>query len=326
MSARGIMYNFCSDICENSRKQTLIMKNGQSSRIQEITISMGIHSGINIDYSDEDIMLFADFEETDFKNAIRLDLHMFAICSYGSASLSLNSREYAVKKHDVIYVPPQTILDHTHKSRDFKCSVLCLSNNIFQNFISSNIRRFNTMAYIKGDRVKHLDNEEFDIFTQYYQLITSRMRKKKSPTYKLVMQAIIQAMIIDFCGAWYDDIRIEEGEDGTIGASSIIFNRFLSILAEDSSQKHTVKYYADKLCITPKYLSAICKDISGKAAYRWVQDSINEQILYHIKSQDMSIKEISDCLGFSNISFFGKYVKKNFGLSPRALRNKIAEQ
>ena len=85
--------------------------------------------------------------------------------------------------------------------------------------------------------------------------------------------------------------------------------------------KHrTVEWYATELCITPKYLSSICKKQSGKTANEWITEHVLEDIRYYLKQTDYSIKQICDLLGFPNTSFFGKYVKDHFGMTPMEFR------
>ena len=78
--------------------------------------------------------------------------------------------------------------------------------------------------------------------------------------------------------------------------------------------------YADELCITPKYLSVVCKNNSGKTASEWITEHLLEDIRYYLRQTDMSIKEVSHQLGFPNTSFFGKYVKEHFGMTPIQFR------
>jgi AraC-like DNA-binding protein len=77
---------------------------------------------------------------------------------------------------------------------------------------------------------------------------------------------------------------------------------------------------ASDLCISPKYLTAICKKQSGKTANEWIREQVLEEIRYYLRQTDLSIKQICDRLGFSNSSFFGKYVKEHFGMTPMQLR------
>jgi AraC-like DNA-binding protein len=85
-------------------------------------------------------------------------------------------------------------------------------------------------------------------------------------------------------------------------------------------KEHSVKFYAGKLCLTPKYLSSVIYEISGKHA----SDRIHEYILLEakalLKSTDMSLKNISDVLCFCTPSHFGRFFKRYTGFTPSAYR------
>ena len=94
------------------------------------------------------------------------------------------------------------------------------------------------------------------------------------------------------------------------------FQRFLDLLHSVEMKHRPVEWYATELCITPKYLSFLCKKNSGKTANEWITEHVLEDIRYYLKQTDYSIKQICDLLGFPNASFFGKYVKEHFGQTP----------
>ena len=113
-------------------------------------------------------------------------------------------------------------------------------------------------------------------------------------------------------------------DDNAASASSATlhhFQRFLNILNTSEVRHRSVEAYADELCISPKYLSAICKKHSGKTANEWIRKHVLEDIRYHLKQTDLTVKQISMHLGFPNTSFFGKYVKEHFGMTPLQVRN-----
>ena len=87
-----------------------------------------------------------------------------------------------------------------------------------------------------------------------------------------------------------------------------------------------VAVYADKLHVTPKYLSAVCKDISGETASDIINQYVIKDVLYLLKKSEKSIKEIVNELDFPNLSFFGKYVKRYTGSSPKQYRKQLAEK
>ena len=104
-------------------------------------------------------------------------------------------------------------------------------------------------------------------------------------------------------------------------SSNSHFQRFLNLLHSSEVKHRTVESYANELCISPKHLSVICKKQSGKTANEWITEQVTEDIRYYLCQTDYSIKQICGLLGFPNPSFFGKYVKDHFGMTPIEFRN-----
>lgn len=84
--------------------------------------------------------------------------------------------------------------------------------------------------------------------------------------------------------------------------------------------ERSVTFYAEQLCITPKYFSSLVKKLSGKSAAQWIDNYVILEAKNLLKYSDMSIQEIAYRLNFSTQSFFGKYFKHQTGLSPTQYR------
>ena len=91
-------------------------------------------------------------------------------------------------------------------------------------------------------------------------------------------------------------------------------------LSKDGGMHRSVSYFANQLCYSPKYVSSVVKQVSGRTALEWIDEYAMEQIKIQLKHSDKSIKEIADNLNFSNQTFFGKYVKAHLGMSPARYR------
>lgn len=105
-----------------------------------------------------------------------------------------------------------------------------------------------------------------------------------------------------------------------IGASRRIFNDFCRLLGENCRRHHDVRYYADRLCITPYYLSRVTSRIFGVAP----KELIDRQIVMEIKgllgSTESSVKEIAHSYGFESSSYLGRYFRRHTGLTPSQYR------
>jgi len=100
----------------------------------------------------------------------------------------------------------------------------------------------------------------------------------------------------------------------------------MRIKSKSEPKKRSVSYYAERLYITPKYMSTTVKKISGKTALEWINEYVIEDIKRQLAFSSKSIKEIADYLMFPSISFFGKYVKKHLGVSPKEFRRQLGKE
>lgn len=98
------------------------------------------------------------------------------------------------------------------------------------------------------------------------------------------------------------------------------FDRFIRLLQENFQKEHSIKYYAERMHLNPKYMSLMIKKVSGRLATQWIDDYVILEAKSLIKYSTMSIQEVAYTLNFPNQSFFGKYFKRHTGLSPKAYR------
>ena len=99
-----------------------------------------------------------------------------------------------------------------------------------------------------------------------------------------------------------------------------IFLRFLTIFQADSRKQRDVAYYADKLCITPKYLSQISKSVSGLPASEWITFYATFELVSLLNDQSKTLSEVADLMNFETASHFSRYTKKLLGKSPSEYR------
>jgi AraC-like DNA-binding protein len=128
--------------------------------------------------------------------------------------------------------------------------------------------------------------------------------------------SLLKAMIYDIGNEIWQSQRTEPKRT----RAEAIFNKFIMLVKDNYRKERRVSWYGEQLCITPKYLSSICKKNTGKTASDWIRIHVMEDIRYYLKFTDFSVKQVSDVLGFPNPSFFGKYVRTHFGMSPAKFR------
>ena len=95
-----------------------------------------------------------------------------------------------------------------------------------------------------------------------------------------------------------------------------IFLRFLALAQQNARTEREVAFYADLLCITPKYLSQVSRTITGLPASGWIQFYASFELVSLLNDKTKTLTEVSDLMHFENVSHFSRYVKKILGKAP----------
>lgn len=137
-----------------------------------------------------------------------------------------------------------------------------------------------------------------------------------------VMRNLMQAFICEFHAA----MEVSHiAEQPAFTSADNLYRSFLDLIFSTYPKPREVTWYADRLHVSPKYLSFICKSNCGETASQLIRRLVMEDVERMLGRPDKSIKEVAGELNFSTLSFFGKYVKKNFGLSPKLFRRGLIE-
>ena len=126
--------------------------------------------------------------------------------------------------------------------------------------------------------------------------------------------------VVEICEELMQHDDMTSLNDASTTHDKEVFNEFLQLLSQQNQKRQRVSYYADKMNISPKYLSSICKKVSGKNPMRWITENAMQDCYALLKDTDLSVKEISNRLGFPNPSFFGQYFREQAGVTPMEYR------
>ena len=162
-------------------------------------------------------------------------------------------------------------------------------------------------------------------FEDYLKLI-GKLANSELPMYKDAVRSLISSMVSIAAGQWIADInRLRDEKVVKLNSRSehktLTFRQFIKLVSENYTQQRQVIFYADQLCMSPKYLSKLVKDVSGKSALEWIDSYVLLEAKHLLKYSDMPIKEIVFRLNFSNQTVFYKYFKAHTGMTPTDYRN-----
>lgn len=279
--------------------------------------------GENVDYVDEFVLVARNIENLPYSNRmIRLNLFIIVSCIEGQMQLTINRREYRLQAGEAFVCLPTTILSNMLLSPQHRVSIVGFSTKFLQQVLKQEKAAVKALYYLYKNPVfdtSFTDKEKGD-YNLYIQLILDKIGDSSHRYRQEILKHLFSALFHEMLAS----IQRHSDETEDIGVEIIgsrrIFKQFMEELAADGGLHRSVSYFADRLCYSAKYISSVVKEVSGRTPTEWINEYAIEQIKYHLKHSDKSVKEIAEMLDFPNQSFFGKYVKTHLGMSPARYR------
>lgn len=239
----------------------------------------------------------------------------FMICMEGELELKLNGNTHLIRRYDALFVEDATVVDLVRHSDDFSCKIFASTPDAAFSFINKSL--FETALKIQENPVIHFTDDEISLMHKYYELADYKLNHPDTSN-KDAIRLIVRAYAFDLLSCVSRHLNVDD--EAILRQGDKLYRRFLLMVNDENNLVRSVKWFADALCVSPKYLTAICRQRSNKTASELIAMGMVGRIKQLLLYSDLSIKEISARLSFTNLSFFGKYVKKHLGQSPNTYR------
>ncbi len=248
---------------------------------------------------------------------IRLHFILMGLCQKGTANLSVDTRNLEVHPGDLFFVSERHIIDYYTTSPDFECICFMVSTPFYHSFVLNVKNVSSLLLFSRSNPVVTLTPDETKVFKNYYAAIRDKVGTTTHHYREELVKALMLAMFYDMSNVIW---RVEQPDRKAQSRADIIFAKFINLLEQNFKKERFVNWYAKELCITPKYLSDVCKQVSKRTANDWIDSYVILELRVQLKNSTKSIKEIAEELNFPNQSFLGKYFKENVGMSPSEYR------
>lgn len=243
----------------------------------------------------------------------------------GKAQFTISGKEQKIEAGQLVFCNYQQRISDFMFSSDMKFRAFFISID-FMLTLSS---RLNLSMNIFGDLMQfdfkalEITSEEAHNIFLFYNLLDS---KRQQSRYQ-------QQSIDTLCEAFgYEMLDMMERHElirhtgdtlqpkGEYSTMQQHMNRFMQLLVNTKPIERKVNWYASQLCITPKYLNIICQQLVQQPPSVIIEREISQRALHLLRETSLSIKEISQQLGFNNQSHFGTFVRHATGVSPLQVR------
>ena len=261
-----------------------------------------------------------------FPSSLKKLFHMkglgVIICHRGSFQFSLNQKVCSAKAGESLFIPEEGAFQVLQESEDMEVQILIYQIEPIRDIMGNAVVTMYMYSRITPDEPSCVwtTGEEEEI-TKYMSLLDSAVEVEENPFKLYEQKLLLLALTYRIC-SMYNRKLVNDGEEAG-GRKNEVFIRLIQLIEKYYMQERGVEFYADKLCLSPKYLSAVSKSICGYTVQELVFKAIIRKSISLLKTTQQDIQEISNAFGFPNASYFGTFFKKQVGMSPQQYRKSL---
>ena len=228
-------------------------------------------------WMDECIVATSGTRMREFRDPCRIDAYIIGVGAEGETIQTFNLKEYRLKKDTLFIFPPKNILYRTDSGDTFKAHII-ISPVLLQR-VNIDMKRFTPLLLqFAAHPCLELTPEESRMMRGYIATIERELQAPETEFSNGIIEGLISVLICKV-GSMLRHYLAEhpEEEKPVLNRTEEYFRRFTTLLGEHYTHERSVGFYARQLCITPKYLTTMIKQISGKSTSEWIDTSVIRQ-------------------------------------------------
>lgn len=248
---------------------------------------------------------------------VRMKAFTVILCIDGTENGTVNLKEMSINKGSLLMTFPNNVLKIEAGYPTATVRGIMLSQDfmrMLQVDVKNSLPLFMRLAY---NPLVNLTQEQQEDIERYFDLLENISNNSDLAHRDEIVRGLLMSMFYRISDTYEQRPQVlDEKERSVRNRREEYFAKFITLLSENFKRERTVGFYAEQMCVTPKYLSLLIKDFSGKSAAEWIDNYVITEAKTLLRYSTMSIQEVAYELNFSSQSFFGKYFKHLTGMSP----------
>ncbi|MDR1402173.1 MAG: AraC family transcriptional regulator [Tannerellaceae bacterium] len=237
----------------------------------------------------------------------------------GTCMLQIEDIPYSLSVNDFLLIPTWESIHLTSVSPGFKAKTILVDKTYMDECIhNKQILSFLNCLFIKQNLKTKLNAEDMHLLSANFDKLQEKINTSGHSYYHEVVSVHFMSYMLDVTHILKH--KTESNPSNPSTRKEELFYKFLNLLLDNYKEQHEVAYYAEKLFITPQYLTHIIKELTGKTTNKWIDDTLVLEARKLLKTTQTTVQQIADLLNFSDQSSFGKFFKKYHGVSPAEYR------
>jgi len=265
------------------------------------------------------VILFKAASTAQFPVGFQTRFHTHIYCQSGTIKFVFNGKQFNCKKGELIFWLAGLEVSEISVSANFKATLLFVDGELLTANLPSANASIDSYIHSRENPILHPDKKDKEKILKNFQSLYDQSLETNHRFFAEALKLHMQLFILEMWHIFEAELdrRKRSLQSGTL------YERFMQLVQQHCLTEREVRFYSDKLNITPKYLNYICKANTRITASEWIQRYAKERIILLLKNKALNISEIADEMGFSSRSFFTRYVKKLLGVTPKDYRERI---
>lgn len=258
---------------------------------------------------------YEHIEQQDKSFPIQLDMNVCFLCTSGQIDLEIDLNMYTLHEGDAAMILTGSFL-RVIRIKDSARIAFIAINSDFLKYVGNVKTVIEHVNKVKRMPVSHM---EPDMMEESLMIYNEIKKKLSNPDYRFkeeVAKSYIQIMLCNFFNRFVLKNETTE-EQAPKSRKEELFKNFIKLVKDNYLNHRSITFYADKLCVSPKYLSSVVHKVSEKYATDWINQYVILEAKSMLRMEDTNIKDVSNHLNFANQSFFAKFFKKHTGYTPK---------
>ena len=247
----------------------------------------------------------------------------------------LSNAPFSHSAHDYAILPGAPLLSEVSWSDDYRGDLMVLSEGFVRRLRPhNNYHVFGHLSLLQNP-VMHLSENDYETCAEDIALIrrrtgltthrdpTTRLSISQSPFYEEMLEHLVMTHVLNIY-----DIHARQMRPADLPErASELLRQFIQLLDDGHFRKNRdLQFYADRLCITPHYLSEVSKRVTNRPATYWIDLYLSNEVIRLLTTTDRTLTDIAYDLNFSSLSYFTRYAQKLLGMSPTNFRQRNKER
>ena len=237
------------------------------------------------------------------------------ICLKGEGYVIIDENKYQLRPGTLCVAFPGTIIQGFYRGEGFESYTLRIATNFLRELDIPSASSI--LMLMRENPCMVLTPEQLDGILDICHMMQQKDSRRDHPFREQINAQMLRVLCLELAGVYAQHIPVKREP---CSRQDMTFRRFLSLLATDITISREVQYYADKLSITPKYLTIITRQISGRSAASWITHSVILNAKALLSTTQLTVQQVSSRLNFPNPSFFGQYFLRHTGMTPKEFR------